>query len=103
MYLIQLDPLMDFDPSMRLRSPGEVLSDDYLQPSAMPVARLVRRTGISLAMLRQITLGRRHISAEQAWRLSCVVDATPAYWLLLQARHDLAVVDAARKGRWSKT
>lgn len=91
MYLIKLDPLMDFDPSMLLRSPVEVLLSGYLRPDAMPLARLARRTGMPLTALRQITRGRRRINAEYALRLSSVTGATPAYWLLLQARYDLAI------------
>lgn len=99
MCLIKIDPLMDFDPSVLLRSPGEVLLDDYLEPSAMPLARFARRTGIPMIMLRQISLGARHIDAEQALRLSIVLEPTAAYWLLLQARYDLALVSALREGR----
>jgi len=97
MCLIKLDPLMDFDPSMLLRSPGEVLLTDYLQPYSIPLARFARRTGISLTTLRQITLGRRRINAEYALRLSLVTDPTPVYWLLLQARYDLATLSATRR------
>lgn len=102
MCLIQIDPLMDFDPSVLLRSPGEVLLTDHLQPCAIPLARFARRTGISLTTLRQITLGRRRINAEYALRLSLITDPTPAYWLLLQARYDLATVSALREVRRSR-
>ncbi|WP_114240184.1 HigA family addiction module antitoxin [Dyella sp. C9] len=90
MCLIQTDPLMDFEPSMPSRNTGEVLLTDYLQRHAISLARLARGTGIPLPMLRQIILGRRRISAEQALRLSRLLDATPVFWLVLQARHDLA-------------
>jgi hypothetical protein len=36
--------------------------------------------------------------AEYALRLSRATDATPEYWPLLQARHDLAMVGKAREG-----
>lgn len=100
MNLIHIDPLMDFDPAVDLRSPGAVLLDDHLHPRAIPLARLARRTGISLTTLRQITLGRRRINAEYALRLSCVVDPTPAYWLVLQARHDLVVASGTWPDAW---
>ncbi|RAO78058.1 HigA family addiction module antitoxin [Dyella jiangningensis] len=99
MYLIKIDPLMDFDSSELLRSPGEVLLTDYLQPNAMPLARFARRTGIPMTMLRQISLGARHIDAEQALRLSMALEPTAAYWLVLQARYDLALVSALWEGR----
>ncbi|WP_130618473.1 HigA family addiction module antitoxin [Dyella amyloliquefaciens] len=99
MCLIKIDPLMDFDTSMLLRSPGDVLWNDYLQPNAIPLSRFARRTGISLTTLRQITLGRRRINAEYALRLSLVMDPTPAYWLVLQARYDLAMLSVERHAR----
>ncbi|WP_114239929.1 HigA family addiction module antitoxin [Dyella sp. C9] len=99
MSLIQLDPLMDFDSSMSVRSPGEVLLHDFLEPSAMPVAQLARRTGIPLPLLRKIILGQGRISAEFALRLSHVLESTPVYWLQLQARYDLATVAAGRGAR----
>jgi len=99
MSLIQLDPLMDFDSSVLLRSPGDVLLNDHLRPRTMSLAWLARRTGISVSTLRQITRGERRINAEFALRLACVMDPTPAYWLVLQARYDLAMTGAVREGR----
>jgi len=99
MCLIKLNPLMDFDASELLRSPGDVLLNDHLSPRTMSIAWLARRTGISVSSLRQITKGERRINAEFALRLSCVMDPTPAYWLVLQARYDLATVSAKRDAR----
>lgn len=99
MYLVKLDASMTFDPMARLRSPGDVLVGDYLQPNAISLAQLARRSGIPASMLKQIALGRRRITAEFAFRLSCVMQPTAAYWLVLQARYDLATLDAARSSR----
>lgn len=90
MPLIKLDSRMDFDPSVRLRSPGDILLNDYLRPNAITLSQLARRTGIPVTMLKQIAKGRRRITAEFALRLSCVMDPTAPYWLVLQARYDLA-------------
>jgi len=100
MNLIHIDPLMDFDPSMLLRCPGEVLLNEHIRPRAIPLARLARRTGMSLTTLRQITLGHRRINAEYALRLSCVFDPTPVYWLVMQARYDLAITSRAWPEGW---
>jgi addiction module HigA family antidote len=99
MCLIKIDPLMDFDPSELLRNPGDVLLNDHLRPRTMTLSWLARRTGISVSTLRQITRGERRINAEFALRLACVMDPTPAYWLVLQARYDLATVGAKRDAR----
>lgn len=99
MCLIEIDPLMDFDPSRLLRSPGDVLLTDYLQPNAMPLSRFARRSGMSLSALRKMTIEHRPLGAEHALRLSLVTKSTPAYWLVLQARYDLAMLYAARRHR----
>src|SRR5215469_4368511 len=99
MCTIKLDPLMDFDASERLRSPGDVLLNDHLLPRTMTLSWLARRTGISLSTLRQITREERRINAAFAMRLAMVMDPTPAYWLVLQARYDLATVGLRRDGR----
>ncbi|WP_201315237.1 HigA family addiction module antitoxin [Dyella sp. EPa41] len=99
MHLIQLDPLMDFDSSVLLRSPGDVLLNDHLRRPTLSLAWLARRTGISSSTLRQITQGKRRINAEFALRLACVMEPTPAYWLVLQARYDLAMKRAAQESR----
>jgi len=92
MCLIKLDPLMDFNSSELLRSPGDVLLNDHLRARTMSLAWLARRTGISVSTLRQITRSERRINAEFALRLASVMDPTPAYWLVLQARYDLEAV-----------
>ncbi|WP_201312833.1 HigA family addiction module antitoxin [Dyella sp. EPa41] len=99
MCLIKLDPLMDFDLSYPLRSPGDVLLNDHLRPRTMTLPWLARRTGISVSSLREIAKGERRINAEFAMRLYSVLDPTPAYWLVLQARYDLAVAGCRREGR----
>ena len=99
MNLIKLSPLMDFDPSDPLRRPGDILLNDHLRPRTMTLSWLARRTGISVSSLRQITRGERRINAEFALRLACVMDPTPAYWLVLQARYDLASEGSRRDGR----
>lgn len=91
MCLIKLEPSMEFDAPEPLRSPGDVLLNDHLKARTMSIAWLARRTGISVSTLRQITRGERRISARFAMRLACVMGPTPAYWLVLQARYDLAV------------
>ena len=90
MELIQLSPRMDVDPSLHLRSPGEVLLLDYMLPATMNHQQLARRTGIRAPHLREFFTNARPISPRQAMRLAIVLDTSPLYWLVLQARHDLA-------------
>jgi addiction module HigA family antidote len=90
MELIQLSPRMDVDPSQRLRSPGEALLLDYMLPATMNHQQLARRTGIRAPHLREFLTDARPMSPRHAMRLALVLDTTPLYWLVLQARYDLA-------------
>ena len=42
MTAIRLDPQFQLDPTQRLRSPGDVLRDDYMLPAAMTATELAR-------------------------------------------------------------
>ncbi|WP_130618991.1 HigA family addiction module antitoxin [Dyella amyloliquefaciens] len=90
MELIQLSPRMDVDPSLRLRSPGEVLLLDYMLPATLNLSQLARRTGIRMPHVRELLTDNRPMSPRHAIRLATVLDTSPLYWLLLQARYDLA-------------
>ncbi|WP_130618098.1 HigA family addiction module antitoxin [Dyella amyloliquefaciens] len=90
MSLIHIDPLMDFDPSMLLRSPGEVLLLDYMLPATLNHQQLARRTGIRAPHLREFITDARPMTPRQAMRLALVLDTSALYWLVLQARYDLA-------------
>jgi addiction module HigA family antidote len=88
MKLTTLDPRMYVDDTVRLRSPGQVLRDDYMVPEAITAASLARRTGTPLAVLRRI-LGGAPIKTTQAIRLAAILKTSALYWLMLQARYDL--------------
>ena len=90
MDLIALTPRISVDPSLRLRSPGQVLLDDYLVPRAETNSQLARRAGIRVPHIRQYLLGSRPMSANPAIRLAAALDTTAIYWLTLQARYELA-------------
>ncbi|WP_165418529.1 HigA family addiction module antitoxin [Dyella amyloliquefaciens] len=90
MELIQLSPHLDVDPSQHLRSPGEVLLLDYMLPTTMNHQQLARRTGIRAPHLREFITDTRPMTPRQAIRLALVLDTSPLYWLVLQARYDLA-------------
>ncbi len=90
MELIPLSPRIDVDPSLRLRSPGDVLLLDYLLPATMNLSQLARRTGIRMPHVRELLTDARPVGPRNAIRLAAVLDTSPLYWLVLQARYDLA-------------
>ena len=90
MELLQLSPRMDVDSSLCLRSPGDVLLLDYMLPATMNPSQLARRTGIRASHLRELLTDARPVSPRHAIRLAAVLDTSALYWLVLQARYDLA-------------
>jgi len=77
-------------PSLRLRSPGEVLLHDYMRPEAINPAQLARRTGIQARHIKEFLVGSRRVTPRHAIRLAAVLPTSALYWLVLQARYDLA-------------
>ena len=90
MELINLAPRLGVDASLRLRSPGDVLLHDYMAPEGMNSWQLARRTGIPAGHIKEILAGERSVTARHAIRLSVALDTSALYWLVLQARYDLA-------------
>ena len=75
--------------SARVRSPGDVLRDDYMQPAAMTTAELARRTGLPLGRVRRIIHGEP-IDTECATRFAAVFRTSVLYWMVLQVEFDMA-------------
>ncbi|WP_267221311.1 HigA family addiction module antitoxin [Dyella silvae] len=96
MNLIRPDPQLRVDPSWHLRTPGEVLRDDYLNPRAMTLSALARRTGIRAPRLRRLVIGEVPMCANVALRLAVVLNTSALYWMLLQVQCDL---ERERRGR----
>ena len=96
MNLIRPDPRLRVDPSWHLRTPGEVLREDYLIPRAMSLSALARRTGITVTSLRRLIIGEVPMRANVALRLAVVLNTSALYWMLLQVQCDL---ERERRGR----
>lgn len=90
MELISLAPRLGVDASLRLRSPGDVLLHDYMAPEGINSWQLARRTGIPALHIKGFLVGDRPITPQHAIRLSVALETSALYWLVLQARYDLA-------------
>jgi len=88
---ISLHPQIEVSPLLPVRSPGEVLKQDFLVARNLSAARLARMTGIPVTTLRCIASGRRTnpITLDMALRFAAALGTSALYWLLLQARYDL--------------
>ncbi|WP_046973242.1 HigA family addiction module antitoxin [Dyella japonica] len=90
MELINLTPRLGVDASSRLRSPGDVLLHDYMRTEGLNPSQLARRIGIPASQIKEIVAGERSVTARHAIRLAIALDTSALYWLVLQARYDLA-------------
>lgn len=70
-------------------TPGEILLEDFLKPSALSQNALARAIGVSPRRINEIILGRRAITADTDLRLSRYFKITEGIFLGLQADYEL--------------
>lgn len=70
--------------------PGEILSEEFLKPLGITQVALAAHLGIPVQRVNEIVRGKRGITPDTAWKLAQAFETTPAFWLELQALHDLA-------------
>jgi addiction module HigA family antidote len=75
--------------------PGEILLEEFIRPMGLTLASVSRATGIPASRLTEITKGRRSLTAETALRLARYFGTSAAFWIGLQAEHDLEVAERA--------
>ncbi|MFC7337295.1 HigA family addiction module antitoxin [Haloferula chungangensis] len=73
--------------------PGEILLEEFIRPLGLTQASVSRATGIPPSRLTEITKCRRGISAETALRLARYFGTSAAFWMGLQADHDLEAAE----------
>lgn len=73
--------------------PGEILLEEFIKPMELTLASVSRSTGIPASRLTEITKGRRSLTAETALRLAKYFGTSAAFWVGLQAEHDLEVAE----------
>jgi addiction module HigA family antidote len=71
--------------------PGEMLVEEFLRPLGLTQSRLAQDTGIPLARINQICLGKRSVTADTDLRLCRYLGLSEGWWLRVQAQHDLEV------------
>jgi antitoxin HigA-1 len=73
--------------------PGEILLEEFIKPMGLSLAAASRSTGIPASRLTEITKCRRSLTAETALRLAKYFGTSAAFWVGLQAEHDLEVAE----------
>ncbi|MFZ2872474.1 HigA family addiction module antitoxin [Zavarzinia sp.] len=72
--------------------PGELLREEIIPATGLTKTDVANRLHISRQSLYDILSGRQPVTANIALRLSRLFGTSPAFWLNLQATHDIAVL-----------
>jgi addiction module HigA family antidote len=77
--------------------PGTILSEDYLKPRRVPIAKMAAAVGCSRKHMSDIVNGKVRLEAGMAARLAKVLGTSAQFWVNLQANVD--AYDAEREAR----
>ena len=72
--------------------PGDILRDDFLIGSEIPLDEVAKGAGIDRDILKEIVASRRDIDAESDLRLARYFGMSEGFFLGLQIDHDLEEV-----------
>jgi len=75
--------------ALKLKHPGELLREEFIEPLGLTVAGVARATGISQPTLAQVVNGRRPLTPETALRLAQFFGVDEQWFMNLQAHYDL--------------
>lgn len=73
----------------KLRTPGEVLLEDFLQPMGLSQKQLAQHLGWTVSRLNEIIKAKRSLSADSALSLAQAFETCPEFWMDLQRDIDL--------------
>jgi antitoxin HigA-1 len=73
-----------------------LLLDEFIKPMQLTVYKVAKNSGIPQSSLAAIVNGQRSISAETAMRLGLYFGIDAQFWLNLQTRYDLMMLDDKR-------
>lgn len=79
--------------------PGEVLSEEFLDPLGISQYRLAKSIGVPPRRINEIVHGKRGITGDTALRLARFFGNSPEFWMNLQSHFEL---EAARDRPGSK-
>lgn len=74
-------------------TPGQMLLEEFMTPHHLSQSELSRRTGIPRSSINEIIKGKRSITAETAFILGTFFGMDPQFWINLQNRYDLRLVE----------
>jgi addiction module HigA family antidote len=69
--------------------PGEVLREEYLVPMKLAPYSLAKALGIPRTRIERLAREETPVTADTALRLARYFGTTPAFWMGMQAQHDI--------------
>jgi len=73
--------------------PGEILSEDFMKPHGLSMNKLALDLRVPVTRIADIVAERRGVTPNTALRLARYFKTTAQFWLNLQTKHDLEVVE----------
>lgn len=80
-------------PQERVPSPGEVIRERFLEPNGITPYRLAKALGKPQATLSKVLKGKSNVTIETAASLAKALGTTPEYWVMVDARYQLSMLD----------
>ncbi len=89
---------------MRPIHPGEILWEEFLQPSAPPLNAntLAKALGVPANRITAILKGQRGITGDTALRLGTFFNTSPGFWMNLQKTYELRLAEKALPNKAKK-
>src|SRR5436305_14203507 len=81
---------------LRPAHPGKLLLEEFIRPMNLTVYRVAKDSGIPQSSLAALVNGQRSTSAETAMRLGLYFRIDAQFWLNLQTRYDLMMLEDKR-------
>jgi addiction module HigA family antidote len=72
--------------------PGEILLEKFLIPLGISQLKLARDVNIPLRRINEICRGKRGVTPDTAIRLGLYFQMAAEFWLILQVRYELTLV-----------
>jgi addiction module HigA family antidote len=69
--------------------PGEILREEFLVPLGLSPYAVARACGVPRTRIERLAREETPITADTALRLARYFGTTPAFWMGIQAQHDL--------------
>jgi addiction module HigA family antidote len=82
-------------PKLKVVTPGELLSEEFLKPMGLSQYRVAKEIGVPAQRIGEIVAGKRSITADTDLRLCKFFGLSNGYWLRAQAAHDTEVAEDA--------